>query len=221
MSPDDDGFDEFSHDAAYGVAPFVLLLVLEKLGKIDESLKIKALEGLCAGHYELTEQEVSCIMQQTQSLTLQDYIQGLLALGNKIAPIKPFLEFCALLQGDYDADNIDSFATLLRQPQVTSKDFDKAIGEIMGAPFDDAELDEAFQEFCDNPPDETRYPGLKEKVNNLYSLLKSNVSPEKQRIIRWALTYFFDDEDVIHDTIEGVGLVDDALVIDYAMKLMS
>lgn len=36
----------------------------------------------------------------------------------------------------------------------------------------------------------------------------------------WALSYFFYDEDIIHDEISGLGLVDDLAVIDYAIRLI-
>ena len=47
-------------------------------------------------------------------------------------------------------------------------------------------------------------------------------SSESVSIIRaqLALTYFFDDENLIHDEIDGIRYVDDMIVMDYAMKLL-
>ena len=63
-------------------------------------------------------------------------------------------------------------------------------------------------------------PQLKNKLSELYSILKDDTNAEKKLIAQWALTYFFDDEDVVHDNISGLGLVDDLTVIDYAIKLV-
>ena len=32
--------------------------------------------------------------------------------------------------------------------------------------------------------------------------------------------YFFDDEDIIHDEVSGLGLVDDMTIIDYAISIL-
>jgi len=61
---------------------------------------------------------------------------------------------------------------------------------------------------------------LKDKVTAQYSILKNNDNPDRRRTAQWALTYFFDDEDIIHDEVSGLGLVDAITVIDYAIRLL-
>lgn len=65
------------------------------------------------------------------------------------------------------------------------------------------------------------YPQLKEKVTMLYSVLKKDDNPDRRRLAQWALTYFFDDEDIIHDDVSGLGLIDDMTIIDYAISLLN
>lgn len=45
-------------------------------------------------------------------------------------------------------------------------------------------------------------------------------NPDRKSGAQWALTYFFDDEDIIHDDVAGIGYVDDITVIDYAIRLL-
>ncbi|MBO4822344.1 MAG: hypothetical protein J5548_12890 [Prevotella sp.] len=54
----------------------------------------------------------------------------------------------------------------------------------------------------------------------LYAFLKNENDSDRKLIAQWALTYFFDDEDVIHDDIHGMGFVDDLVVLDYALNLL-
>ena len=183
-------------------------------------MTIRAMEGLNSGDFELTEAEAELIIRSSMSLSLSDYIQGVVSLGEKVAPVKPFLEFCALLQKEYEADNISSFSDLLSLPQ-TKEMFQTAMEQIMGCVMDEEEIDSNYKIFMTHSNDETMYPQMKEKVEKLYGLLKSDVDAERKRIALWALTYLFDDQDVIHDDVKGFGYVDDMAVMDYALGIMA
>ena len=75
----------------------------------------KALDCLDSGEYNLSEEEVITIMRAALSLTLVGYVQGLTSLGNEIAPIRPFLDFCGSLQQDADEDNMQAYEQLIMQ----------------------------------------------------------------------------------------------------------
>lgn len=213
-------FDDNTFSTAYLVAPSILLLVLARMGLVEKALTIRAMEGLNSGDFELTEAEAELIIRSSMSLSLSDYIQGVVSLGEKVAPVKPFLEFCALLQKEYEADNISSFSDLLSLPQ-TKEMFQTAMEQIMGCVMDEEEIDSNYKIFMTHSNDETMYPQMKEKVEKLYGLLKSDVDAERKRIALWALTYLFDDQDVIHDDVKGFGYVDDMAVMDYALGIMA
>ena len=98
--------------------------------------------------------------------------------------------------------------------------FNAAVESVMGSVIPEDELDEFFNEFMQNPPDAEAYPSLKEKVEALYTLMKNAPDLEKRRIAQWALTYFFDDQDLIHDDIPGVGLLDDIVILEQALAVL-
>ncbi len=158
-------------------------------------------------------------MRAALSLTLAGYIQGLTNLGNKIAPIRPFLDFCGSLQQDADEDNMQAYERLIMQTK-SAEIFNAAMDQIMGSCISEEELDGLYTEFVEHAASDPQYPQLKEKVAKLYSALKKDANLDKRRLAQWALTYFFDDEDLIHDDVSGIGLVDDMTIIDYAIQLI-
>lgn len=179
---------------------------------------MKALNCLESGEYDLTDEETITIMRAALSITLIGYVQGLTTLGNKISPIRPFLDFCASVQQDADEDNITAYEMLVKNPK-SADSFNAAMDQIMGSCIPEEELDDIYAKFKDSPIDDALYPKLKEKVSKLYSIFKNDNNAERRRLAQWALTYFFDDEDVIHDDVSGLGLVDDITIIDYALDL--
>jgi len=215
----EDGFDESVFYGAYAVAPIILLMTLEKRGDVKEDLIIKALNGLHNGEYALTDEETITIMRSALALNLTGYIQGLVSLGDQIAPIRPFLNFCTSLQHDGDEDNTCAYEQLINQPR-SAEAFNAAMSQIMGCCMDEEELAVLHDEYITNSTEEIPSPQLKEKVTTLYNIFKTDGSPDRKRLAQWALTYLFDDEDIIHDDVSGLGFVDDVTIIDYAINLL-
>lgn len=214
-----DVFDKEAFHQAYAVAPIILLLVMDKRGDIKHELAAKALDGLATGNYNLTDDEVITIMCSALALGLTGFIQGLTSLSDDVAPIRPFLIFCASVQQDGDEDNIYAYQQLLSQPQ-SEENFNAAMDQIMGSCMPGEELDELYTKFKGSTAVDSSYPQMKEKVESLYSIFKNDETPDRQRLAQWALTYFFDDEDIIHDDVSGLGLIDDMTIIDYATRLL-
>ena len=212
--------DRYIYESAYRSAPTILLKVLFRRGDIDEAVYDKVIEGLNTGVYELTEDEKIATMRTALSLSFSEYIQGLLMLDEEVAPMRPLLELCGVIQGDRDDNYIDKFIQLIQSPD-TEKTFLDAMRTIIGRIMPQKELDQEYANFQQNPPDLRVYPQLKDKVATLYSTMQTTTDPKKKEIAQWALTYFFDEGDVISDNVPGLGLVDDALVIDNALKLIS
>ena len=214
-----DIFDDATFHQAYAVAPVILLIILGKTRIIDADLAKKALDCLDSGEYNLSEEEVITIMRAALSLTLVGYVQGLTSLGNEIAPIRPFLDFCGSLQQDADEDNMQAYEQLIMQSK-SAETFNAAMDQIMGSCISEEELDGLYAEFMESTASGSLYPQLKEKVTTLYSVLKIDDNPDRRRLAQWALTYFFDDEDLIYDDVLGLGLIDDMTTIDYAIQLL-
>lgn len=212
---------DFAHDAAYISAPVILSMVLQRRGDIDDGLAGKALKGLETGDFSgLSEADIIKILKASMALSVPGFIQGVLLIGDEVAPVVPLLEFCAKLQGDYDENNIGMFASLVQSP-VSADTFIDAMKSIMGAAMDEEELAECYSDFRNDTPGLDEYPHLEEKIEYLFAAIKAQDGPVKKRVAQWALTYLFDDEDLMHDNIPGLGLVDDMLVIDYAIKVLA
>jgi len=214
-----DVFDKEAFHQAYAVAPIILLLVMDKRGDIKHELATKALDGLATGNYDLKDDDVITIMRSALALELTGFIQGLTSLSDDVAPIRPFLDFCASVQQDGDEDNNNAYQQLLSQPH-SEANFNAAMDQIMGSCMPEEELDELYLKFKESATKDSSYPQMKEKVESLFSIFKNDKNPDRQRLAQWALTYFFDDEDIIHDDVSGLGLIDDMTVIDYATRLL-
>lgn len=204
---------------AYKDTPFIMLLVLYKRDIINKELTQKAVDSITSECFKLTDEEVQTIMKAALDLSPSGFIHGLMLLGNEVAPIMPFLYFCGKLQSDYEKSHAEVFAQLTKQPESVET-FNMAMDQIMGCCIPEDELDEHIQDIIDHPLSNPTYPELKEKVSALYSILKHDTNNDRKRLAQWALTFFFDDEDLIHDEITGLGFIDDMIVLDYAMKLL-
>lgn len=212
-------FDEGTAAMAYGVAAAILLLVLGRRGDVDEDLLKKVYLGLNTGRFELTDEETYEVLRSSFSLSLADYIQGLMLWGDGLAPIQPLLEFCAKLQRDWEDDNMEKFAELVSQPESTQV-FHEVMVQIMGCVISEQEIDKYYEAFVEDMSVDSDHFKMKEKVECLYHILKQDEDAGRREIAQWALTYLFDNQDVIHDDIVCLGLVDDMMVIDYALKLL-
>ena len=112
-----------------------------------------------------------------------------------------------------------AYEHLLQQPRSETA-FNEAMNQIMGSCISEEELNDLYAKFMEDTNMFSLYPKLKDKITALYSVLKIDSNPDRKRLAQWALTYFFDDEDIIHDNVNGLGLVDDETVIDYAIQLL-
>ena len=216
---EESALDKNAFHMAYAVAPIILVLVLEKRGDIEHDLATKALKGLDSGEYELNDAEIMTIMRSALALTLTEYIQGLMSLGDHVDPIRPFLDFCISLQHDGDEDNTNAYEQLINQPK-SAEVFNAAMNQMMGCCMAEEELAGLYDEFIHDTSEMPLYPEMKEKVTHLYNIFKNDRNPERQQLSQWALTYFFDDEDIIHDDVSGLGLVDDMTIAEYALSLL-
>ena len=216
---EENALDRNAFHMAYAVAPIILILILEKRGDIGPELAKKALEGLEKGKYELNDAEIITIMRSALALTLTGYIQGVTCLGDQVAPIRPFLDFCISLQHDGDEGNTNAYEQLINQPK-SAEVFDAAMNQIMGCCMPEEELTNLYDEFVTKTSEVPSDSQMKEKITILYNIFKNDGNPDRQRLAQWALTYFFDDEDIIHDDVSGLGLVDDMTIADYAISLL-
>lgn len=219
-------YDDTVHHVTYKIAPSILVLVLVKRGDMKKELAFRVLKGLETGHYDVNDEEVSSIIKAALSLSLPDYIQAVTNLGGKIAPVQPFLEFCDAVQRIIkEEDTITdedkkALAKLFEQPK-TAEIYHEVMEQLIDNTLPEAKIDDLYQKFDKKQTDFFAHNRLKEAVETLYSVLKNDADSEKKKIAQLALTYLFDQKDIIHDDLEGIGFVDDATVIDYALKILN
>lgn len=226
MEPDSI-FDEPLKVLTYKIAPTIIVLVLHRKGAIGELLSIKILEGLETGDYELTDSETNSVIKAALSLSLADFIQGVMTLGEGIAPAMPFLNFCTLLQNKLEQDapvmtsDMEIFSQLFNPNQKDpEKVYRKVMGKITRSISPETEIDECYKAFREGKAKQSLHSHLMEKVDTLYTCFKNEGNPKNKHIAQLALTYLFNQNDLIHDDLEGIGLVDDVTVIDHALKIV-
>jgi uncharacterized membrane protein YkvA (DUF1232 family) len=124
-----------------------------------------------------------------------------------------------MIQKEREEEYIKAFTQLVQQPESADV-FNAAMDQIMGACIPKEELDVRYETFVGNTHDDSLNSQMNEKMSMLYSVMKNDEDPDNRKLAQWALTYFFDDQDLIHDDISGIGLVDDMTVVDYALKVL-
>ena len=204
---DKEFINSYIDNVAYLVAPTILMMIIGKTDmlKLDE---------------KIPDKEIALIMRTAINLSLPSYIKGLICLGDKMAPIEPFLRFCSMIQFNNNEDDVKAFSKLVQQPESADR-LRSTIRKIMGCLITENELDEYFYDYIQQPLDNSQYPQMKEKLQAIYHVMKTDTDPNRKTLAQWALTYFFDEEDLINDNIPGIGYIDDMIIIDYAINILN
>lgn len=200
---------------AYNCTPSLILQILRWQGTIHDTLWHK----LTSGSTDLTLQELSTILNGAFLLSLPGYIGKLMMISRESEEnptLDSLIEFCNSI--DYTRktsladDGAKCLIRLASEKHPSAKDFNEAIREIMGMKMSDEEIEESLS---GRLPTDT-------SVDTLMDALRSHPrGTEKGDVARWALTYLFDDEDIIADDLPILGLVDDKIVISIAVSLLS
>lgn len=220
-------FNELIRALSYLIAPTIIVFVLQGRGDIGDLLGAKILDGLETGEYELTDSETNSVIKAALSLSLADFIQGVTMLGEGIAPAMPFLNFCTLLQNKLEQNapvmtsDMEIFSQLFNPNQKDpEKVYRKVMGKITRSISPKTKIDECYKAFREDKAKQSLHSHLMEKVDALYACFKNGGNPKNKHIAQLALTYLFNQNDLIHDDLEGIGLVDDVTVIDHALKIV-
>lgn len=217
-----DAYEKWMKEQAYEVAPVIIIMVLWLLKFIDVPLMERLMDGLQTGNYDLTQEEIAIVLNAALSLSIQEYTQGLVSSSGfqTIVPIEPFLHFCAIFQDDFDENSIKIFVEMNTNPDLTPDAFIDAIHDIIGMPMDNDELEKGCGVFCESPLDKALTTKTKEEIDCLFAIFQNDQNPVRRQVARWALTYFFDDQDLVYDNIIGFGWIDDMIVLDAAMRVL-
>ncbi|RAR73725.1 YkvA family protein [Flavobacterium aciduliphilum] len=159
------------------------------------------------------------ILKMAISTDVSDYINGLLIepfhhCKSSLIDKKIILNFCAHIQGEANNQAIH-----ILNENSYSNAYDKFI-ELMkitvGYKMTIDELIEFSNNFkVDNTSDE-----IKKCIKNQMDYLVPLAVNQKNDIAIWALTYLFDEEELIFDAIPFFGYQDDWLVLNAAIRLL-
>lgn len=151
---------------------------------------------------------------------LSDYINSIIRYklddGSKLLDPNDLYKYCFFLQKDNNNEGLSKFIQLINSSGYAKKKklFIETMKSTIGYPMTKEEIFSEFKSFEKKNIQEDIYEDLVEIGKNL--LNNFDKAPE---IISWAMTYLLDDEDLIHDRIEYLGLQDDWIVLN-ATKLL-
>lgn len=220
---DDHDFKEWVKYKAYEIAPDILVRVLGARGAIDSEMVKRILYGFQTGIYDMTEQEITAILQAAVTLSLPEYVEGLLTCNNRgqtIGYLTEFLKYCGWFQQEAREEVFNAFCKLMSQPFSPVTDFNETMRIILSQPLDEAELDKKCKTFFKHPLGLDLYHNLVGDLKELQSVMRTSENTEKRQAAQWTLTYLFSEKGVVHHNIPLLGRVDDLLVIEKALKII-
>ncbi len=167
------------------------------------------------------------ILKEAIELDLSEYIQQLLALklndDSYLVDHKIFLQYCGLLQKEYNSEDVSNFLNGLIYAGVDQnhEKFISSIREIMGSPMSTETITQELKAIEIAESHDEIYKEMFLIANeSLVPQLTSNNKLHNE-LASWSLTYFLDDQDIIHDKVKYLGFQDDWIVLNTAQKLIA
>jgi len=167
-----------------------------------------------------TPGNVLIILKTALEMDLSDYINGLIKepfhhSESSIIDKQIILNYCAYIQGETNYEAI----TILNDNSYNQayEMFIKLMETTVGYKMSQKEIMDYSSSFVADEKSEE----IKQCVIKQMSLLLPLAIKEKNEIAQWALTYLFDEEELIYDTIPIFGYQDDWLVLDAALRLIN
>lgn len=209
-----------SSSQAYVYGHIILLLVLALQNEAEKETLLEAVDYLLGEVDKKPSTENSLtILKLAISTDLSDYISGLLIEPfhhhkSSIIDKQVILNFCAHIQGESNSEaiqilNENSFRTVYEK-------FVELMEITVGYQMTIEELKDFSIDFkTDENSDEIK-KCIQKQIDYLLPLAEN----QKNEIAIWALTYLFDDEELIYDNIPFFGYQDDWIVLNAAIRLI-
>jgi hypothetical protein len=213
---------------AYSYADAVLLFLISFLNKDIEFVRLKAQQHIFdRTKNELSKSDIHNLLKAAMDIDLSEFINGIIRYPflNKDKELicrKKFFECCAIIQDEnleMTNDGITLFSkTIAAIGYNQSHDsFISAMRATVGSPMSIPEIKELYQGFKDKKFKEDIVDSVKVMADFLLPIAVDN----NDEIAIWALTYLFDDEDLIHDDISILGWQDDWLVLNASLTIIN
>jgi hypothetical protein len=207
---------------AYAYGHIVLLDIIKTLHP-EQNERIINIENLLSSTSQtFPKDEALSFLKICMLADLSEYIQAVFSSSelNREDPLsrQSLLECCAIIQNEKDQDAISAFAMNISRFGF-NKDIDsfkKLMAEIIGIKMEKDELIEGHRLFMSKKSEEDIVADIQQKAERLLPLAIN----EHNEIAIWALTYLYDDQDLVHDQLAVLGYQDDWLVVDAAVRLI-
>lgn len=198
---------------AYVYADLLFMHALQKHEIVDK-LRLRNPSGLPSVD---DRQEIIELMKVFIDTDLSEFIQLLLSLP-ELNFREKFLHLCAVIQREGDPKMISEFSRHLLWTGY-NKDaalFIKIIQNSMGSKIPLSEMIDMHDKFL-----QKTYPeDIIDDISKMAEVLIKHAQETRNEVALWALTYLFDDQDLIHDDISYLGWQDDWVVLDSAMRIL-
>jgi uncharacterized membrane protein YkvA (DUF1232 family) len=199
--------------SAYIYADLLFIHALQKQ-EIVEDLRFRNPEGPLSFNDRQGIIEVMKVFIETD---LSEFIQLLLSLP-ELNFREKFLHLCAVIQREGDPNTISDFSRHLLWAGYNKDNelFIKIIQKSMGSKMPLSEMIDMHHKFLQKSYQED----IIEDIRKMSEVLMNLAQASDNEVALWALTYLFDDQDLIHDDISYLGWQDDWVVLDSAMRIL-
>ncbi len=152
------------------------------------------------------------------NIDLSEFIQVLLSLP-ELNFREQFLQVCAVIQREEDTNAIKEFSRNLIWTGYNreAEKYIQIVKGIMGSTIPLEEIIEMHKRLSKESYTEDIMQEIQAMATDLLLVVQNSGS----EVAHWALTYLFDDEDLIHDDISYLGWQDDWVVLDSAMRILN
>jgi hypothetical protein len=219
-------FDEIRSQSlmAYHIGDFILVKLIGKLDPELENISQKTIQYLL-GKSEMkpTEEEVKALLKYAFQMDLTDYINALINchhedINTSFMSKENLFKLCAAIQNEHNPVAIEVFSknNSTNSNLIAKTLYLKLMQSTVYSCMTNVELTVYCEQFILNPSSEDIVSSIKEQVAYLLPLAIEN----NNEIAQWALTYLFDEEDLIFDNMSLLGWQDDWMVLDTAVQLI-
>lgn len=215
-------FIEYIRYLCYETGKWIILNILS--GKEELECKLVCKQILGSGNFTISIEECNAIMKEALKIDFTEFLSMLLQLSK---PEKQFfnsyqlLEDISKLSGGKISNEVsnDLFLLYCTAREFNKEAFVKVLSKYVGAKMKEEEIIESYKVF------KTKNKSVNYIENSLYTktdALYERWKKDKQNeLLVYALTYIFDDEDMIPDDIKFLGYLDDMAVIDSVEFLLT
>jgi hypothetical protein len=210
---------------SYHIGDIVLVKLIEKLEPSLAVICIKIASFLLGNSIEKPSvDEAKQLLSYAFQMDMSDYINALVncqheEIESTLLLKENLFQLCALIQNENNPTAIQNFTQniAIAGYNNSKEQFIKLMKESVYTCMTKEELKSGYNEFIQTVSSEDIVESIKQRASYLYPLAIEN----ENEIAQWALTYLFDEEDLIFDKLSVFGWQDDWLILDTAIQLVS